>query len=47
VDLTHIRREVAELPPLAALLLSETELARIGVAMRARRGIAPTEADQA
>lgn len=43
---THIRREEAELLPMAARLLSEIELDRIGVAMRARRGIASTEAHQ-
>lgn len=43
---THIRREEAELLPMAARLLSEIELDRIGVAMRARRGIASPEAHQ-
>jgi hemerythrin-like domain-containing protein len=34
----HIAREEAELLPLAGRLLSEVELDRIGLAMRARRG---------
>ena len=42
----HMAREEAELLPMAARLLSEIELDRIGVAMRARRGIASTEAHQ-
>jgi len=33
----HIRREEGELLPMAARLLGETELDRIGVAMRRRR----------
>lgn len=36
----HIAREEAELLPLAARLLSDAELDRIGVAMRRRRGVA-------
>lgn len=36
----HIEREESELLPMAARLLSEAELAGIGRAMRARRGIA-------
>jgi len=36
----HIEREEAELLPMAARLLSDEELARIGKAMRERRGIA-------
>lgn len=35
----HIAREESELLPMAARLLGEEELARIGRAMRARRGI--------
>jgi hemerythrin-like domain-containing protein len=35
----HIAREEAELLPLAARLLSDIELDRIGLAMRARRGL--------
>lgn len=39
----HIAREEAELLPMAARLLSDAELHRIGLAMRARRGaIEPT-----
>jgi hemerythrin-like domain-containing protein len=34
----HIAREEAELLPMAARLLSDAELDRIGLAMRARRG---------
>lgn len=36
----HIAREEAELLPMAARLLSEAELDRVGLAMRARRGLA-------
>jgi hemerythrin-like domain-containing protein len=36
----HIAREEAELLPMAARLLSEAELDRIGLAMRTRRGLA-------
>lgn len=36
----HIDREQAELLPMAARLLSDTELDRVGLAMRARRGLA-------
>lgn len=36
----HIAREEAELLPMAARLLSDAELDRIGLAMRARRGVA-------
>lgn len=36
---THIEREESELLPLAAHLLGEAALARIGTAMRERRGI--------
>ncbi len=35
----HIAREEAELLPLAARLLSDAELDRIGLAMRSRRGL--------
>jgi len=35
----HIEREESELLPMAARLLGEEELARVGRAMRARRGI--------
>ena len=35
----HIEREETELLPMAARLLSDDELARIGRAMRRRRGI--------
>ncbi|HNL97445.1 MAG: hemerythrin domain-containing protein, partial [Candidatus Accumulibacter sp.] len=35
----HIEREEKELLPMAARLLSDDDLARIGRAMRARRGI--------
>jgi hemerythrin-like domain-containing protein len=35
----HIAREEAELLPMAARLLSDAELDRIGLAMRARRGV--------
>jgi hemerythrin-like domain-containing protein len=35
----HIEREETELLPMAARLLSDEELARIGRAMRRRRGI--------
>ena len=35
----HIEREEAELLPMAARLLSEDDLARVGQAMRERRGI--------
>lgn len=37
----HIAREEAELLPMAARLLSDTELDRIGLAMRARRDAQP------
>ena len=37
----HIEREEAELLPLAARLLGDAELDRVGLAMRARRGLAP------
>jgi hemerythrin-like domain-containing protein len=36
----HIAREEAELLPMAARLLSDAELDRVGLAMRARRGLA-------
>jgi len=36
----HIAREQAELLPMAARLLGDAELDRIGLAMRARRGLA-------
>ena len=36
----HIAREEAELLPMAARLLGDAELDRIGLAMRARRGVA-------
>jgi len=38
----HIAREEAELLPMAARLLDETTLDRIGLAMRTRRGAAPS-----
>lgn len=38
----HIAREEAELLPMAARLLSDAELDRIGLAMRARRGAVET-----
>jgi hemerythrin-like domain-containing protein len=37
----HIAREEAELLPMAAHLLSDAELDRIGLAMRMRRGVGP------
>jgi hemerythrin-like domain-containing protein len=37
----HIAREEAELLPMAARLLSDAELDRIGLAMRIRRGVGP------
>lgn len=40
----HIAREEAELLPMAARLLDDAELDRIGLAMRARRGLATPEA---
>jgi hemerythrin-like domain-containing protein len=40
----HIEREEAELLPMAARLLGAVELDRIGLAMRARRGLAGAEA---
>lgn len=43
----HIAREEAELLPMAARLLSEAELDRIGLAMRKRRGVTPSIAAQA
>lgn len=39
----HIAREEAELLPMAARLLSTAELDRIGLAMRARRGLATVQ----
>ncbi len=36
----HIAREDTELLPMAARLLSDAELDRIGLAMRSRRGLA-------
>jgi hemerythrin-like domain-containing protein len=39
----HTRREEQELLPMAARLLSEDDLERIGRAMRERRGIGPVE----
>ncbi len=42
----HMAREEAELLPMAARLLSDTELDRIGRAMRTRRGIAPLSAEE-
>ena len=38
---SHVRREDAELLPMAARLLGDDELERVGRAMRERRGIAP------
>ncbi len=38
----HLAAEEAELLPMAARLIGDSELDRIGRAMRARRGIAPT-----
>jgi hemerythrin-like domain-containing protein len=43
----HITREEAELLPLAARLLSDAELDRIGLVMRIRRGVAPASTSQA
>jgi hemerythrin-like domain-containing protein len=40
----HIAREEAELLPMAARLLADSELDRIGLAMRARRGLVTTDA---
>jgi hypothetical protein len=40
----HIAREEAELLPMARRLLGDAELDRIGLAMRARRGLASTDA---
>jgi len=40
----HIAREEAELLPMAARLLSDAELDRIGLAMRARRGLCAADA---
>jgi hemerythrin-like domain-containing protein len=40
----HIAREEAELLPMAARLLGDVELDRIGLAMRERRGLAPADA---
>ncbi len=42
----HIEREEAELLPMAAQLLSDAELDRIGLAMRSRRGVAGAIAAQ-
>ena len=39
----HIAREDAELLPMAARLLSDAELDRIGLAMRTRRGVTLTD----
>jgi hemerythrin-like domain-containing protein len=39
----HIDREEAELLPMAARLLSDAELDRIGLAMRVRRGLGPSQ----
>ncbi len=39
----HIAREEAELLPMAARLLSDAELDRIGLSMRARRGLASVQ----
>ena len=38
----HIALEESELLPMAARLLSDAELDRVGLAMRARRGIGST-----
>ena len=43
----HIAREEAELLPVAARLLSEAELDRIGLAMRARRGLGAAQTEHA
>ncbi|MFN0184545.1 MAG: hemerythrin domain-containing protein [Aquabacterium sp.] len=43
----HIAREEAELLPMAARLLSDAERDRIGLAMRARRGVAGHNPHQA
>jgi hemerythrin-like domain-containing protein len=43
----HIAREEAELLPMAARLLSDAELDRIGLAMRIRRGIGPASTSMA
>lgn len=43
----HIAREEAELLPMAARLLSDAELDRIGWAMRSRRGVSGATAPQA
>ena len=42
----HIAREEAELLPMAARLLNDAELDRIGMAMRIRRGVALPNAPQ-
>jgi hemerythrin-like domain-containing protein len=42
----HIAREEAELLPMAARLLSDAELDRVGLAMRARRGVAAPASPQ-
>lgn len=43
----HIAREEAELLPMAARLLSEAELDRIGLSMRSRRGVTEPSVPQA
>ncbi len=43
----HVVREEAELLPMAARLLSEAELDRIGLAMRSRRGVTEPSVPQA
>jgi len=43
----HIAREEAELLPMAARLLSDAELDRIGLAMRSRRGLTEPSKPQA
>jgi hypothetical protein len=42
----HIAREETELLPMAARLLNDAELDRIGLAMRIRRGVALPNAPQ-
>jgi hemerythrin-like domain-containing protein len=39
----HIAREESELLPMAARLLSDSELDRVGLAMRTRRGLVSTD----
>lgn len=44
---SHIQREEDELLPMAARLLADHEITRIGVAMRKRRGITDADVDTA